>query len=82
MKGDDSKAKTDRESSPTTDMDETKRRRLTFIWLAFAAAIGYYVFARGFTGSAGDLLGLFTAALGVMLAAVYYFNPRGVLSFA
>lgn len=63
-------------------MDETKRRRLTLIWLAFAVAIGYYVFASGFTGTLGDLLGLLTAALGVVLAAVYYFNPRGMLSFA
>ena len=62
-------------------MDESKRHRLTLIWLAFAAVMVYYAFARGFTGSVGDLLILFTAALGVMLAAVYYFNPRGILSF-
>ena len=68
-------------SSPTTGMDETKRRRLTLIWLAFAVVMVYYVFGSGFTGSVGDLLGLLTAALGVALAAVYYFNPRGMLSF-
>ncbi|KZN24733.1 hypothetical protein A4G99_10370 [Haladaptatus sp. R4] len=62
-------------------MDETKRRRLTLIWVAFAAVMVYYVFASGFTGSVGDLLGLLTAALGVVLAAVYYFNPRGMLTF-
>ncbi|WP_266079118.1 hypothetical protein [Haladaptatus caseinilyticus] len=62
-------------------MDETKRRRRALIWVAFAVVMAAYVFQDGFDTSASDLLGLFTVAFGVGLAAFYYLNPGDVLSF-
>ncbi|WP_227375223.1 hypothetical protein [Haladaptatus halobius] len=62
-------------------MDETKRRRLAIIWVAFAGVMAFYVLRDGVDASANDLLGLVTVALGVGLAALYYLNPGDVLSF-
>ncbi|RBI63214.1 hypothetical protein [Halomicrococcus sp. NG-SE-24] len=61
-------------------MDETKRRRLAGIWLAFAVLMAYITLADGFVMGVGDLLGLLVALLGVALAVVYYLNPSGLLS--
>lgn len=62
-------------------MDGTKRGRLSLIWLGFAAAMLFYVFGNGFDASLEDLLGVLSAAFGVGLAVLYYFNPNDVLSF-
>ncbi|GAA0224039.1 hypothetical protein ACFFQF_09325 [Haladaptatus pallidirubidus] len=62
-------------------MDETKRRRLSLIWVVFALLMAIYVFQDGFNTSPGDLLGLFTVVFGVGLAAFYYLNPGDILSF-
>lgn len=62
-------------------MEETKRRRLSLIWMAFALAMGYYALADGFDAATGELLSLLVALFGVGLAALYYFNPGDVLSF-
>ncbi|SIR53090.1 hypothetical protein SAMN05421858_2670 [Haladaptatus litoreus] len=62
-------------------MDETKRRRLSLIWIVFALLMAIYVLQDGFETSTGDLLGLFTVAFGIGLAALYYLNPGDVLSF-
>lgn len=60
-------------------MDETKRRRLAVVWVAFALLIAYFALADGFTAEVGDLLGLLVALLGLGLAYLYYANPGGVL---
>ncbi len=61
-------------------MDETKRRRLSLIWVVFAALMAMYVFRGGLNTSLSDLLGLLTVVFGVGLAALYYLNPGDVLS--
>ena len=60
-------------------MDETKRRRLAVIWVAFAVVIAYVTLADGFTVGVGDLLGLLVALLGLGLAYIYYANPNEIL---
>lgn len=62
-------------------MDDTKRRRLAVIWVAFALVITYVTLADGFTAGVGDLLGLLVALLGLGLAYVYYANPNEILDF-
>ncbi|WP_231185883.1 hypothetical protein [Haladaptatus sp. DYF46] len=62
-------------------MDETKRRRLSLIWIGFSLAMVYYALADGFDGATGELLSLLVAVFGIGLAVLYYFNPRDVLSF-
>jgi len=62
-------------------MEETKRRRLSLIWIGFSLAMAYYALADGFDGGTGELLSLLVAVFGVGLAALYYFNPADVLSF-
>ena len=62
-------------------MDETRRKRLAAIWVAFAAVMVLYAVADGFAADLGDLLALAVATLGVALAYVYYANPRGMLDF-
>ncbi|WP_435155737.1 hypothetical protein [Haladaptatus sp. DFWS20] len=62
-------------------MDETKRRRLSLIWVAFAVVMAMYVFQDGFDTSLNDLIGLTAVVFGVGLAALYYLNPGDVLSF-
>lgn len=62
-------------------MDETKRRRLSLIWIAFALVMAIYVFQNGFDTSLNELIGLAAVILGVGLAALYYLNPDDVLSF-
>jgi threonine/homoserine efflux transporter RhtA len=62
-------------------MDDTKRRRLTAVWVAFAVVVTYVTLADGFTSDVGDLLGLLVALLGLGLAYVYYANPNGILDF-
>lgn len=62
-------------------MDETRRRRLSVIWTAFAIVMAYITFADGFQFGANDLLGLLAILLGLGLAYVYYANPWGMLDF-
>lgn len=62
-------------------MDDTKRRRLAVVWVAFAVVIAYVTLADGFTAEIGDLLGLLVAVLGLGLAYVYYANPNEILDF-
>jgi hypothetical protein len=60
-------------------MDETKRRRLAGIWLAFAIVMAYITFADGFAVGVGDLLRLLVTLFGVALAVLYYLNPSDLL---
>lgn len=62
-------------------MDETRRRRLSVIWVAFALVMAYVILADGFQFGANDLLGMMAVLLGLGLAYVYYANPRGMLDF-
>lgn len=62
-------------------MEKKRRRRLTGIWVLFALLMAYITFSDGFVVGVSDLLGLFTALLGLALAYVYYANPNGVLDF-
>lgn len=62
-------------------MDDTRRRRLAAIWIGFALVMAYVTISDGFALAVGDLLGLFTVALGLALAYVYYANPNGMLDF-
>lgn len=62
-------------------MDETRRRRLAFIWIAFAVVMAYVTLSDGFEAGTSDLLGLVAVALGIGLAYLYYANPGGMLDF-
>jgi len=63
------------------DANETHRRRLAVVWVAFAVVMAYVTVADGITTDVGDLVGLLTVALGLALAYVYYANPNGMLDF-
>jgi hypothetical protein len=60
-------------------MDETRRRRLSVIWTAFALLMAYVTLSDGFAVGASDLLGLVAVVLGAALAYLYYANPGGML---
>ncbi|WP_115863160.1 hypothetical protein [Halorussus litoreus] len=62
-------------------MNETHRRRLAAVWVAFAGVMAYVTVADGITADVGDVLGLLTVALGLGLAYVYYAKPNGMLDF-
>lgn len=62
-------------------MDETRRKRLAVIWVAFAILMSYVTFSNGFTAGAADLIGIVGILFGVGLAWLYYVNPNDVLTF-
>ena len=81
---DDRRGKSNRANCPAsafTRMDETRRRRLALIWIAFSLVMAYVTLSDGFAVGASDLLGLAAVALGIGLAYFYYANPGGMLDF-